>query len=177
MVLNKKENQYSNRVLEYEVLEREEVESIFKNIDSDKIIREAVEDAFSRGDWSGRVIVELDVESGNIYQSWLQQGNGLMQPDLYIRLFTIGTGNNHFDYCDEYVMDPDHYKEIEKLMDDEGEGLNYGEAYTEVVEKYDIDMTELALEYFIDAELNLNNFISAEEFSNELDRIYTNDEE
>lgn len=168
MILTKRENQYSNNYIEYEVLEKEEVINIIKNLDEYEIKENLVEKAMQYSGVNGYAYAELDITDGSILYGYLKKGNSNLEPDLYLHIAKCES--QHIDLLSTGdLFDEDEIKEMEALTDEEIYGedaIDFSEAREVIIDKYEIDENERIKNCIID-DIEFDSYIY-----NNLDMMY-----
>lgn len=174
--LIKRKDQYSRDEYEYEVLEKEVIEDVINNLDSTDVARELLEEAFKYEGISGRAIAELDIQTGEISYYFLKSQNFNLEPNLYLEIMSFDEVQTMFDLSDDYILDNDEMDELKELMDEDVHGedvMDYGEAYSTIIEKYNIDTSERLKDYYLEYVACQMDF--DDDLRDRLEAIYIND--
>lgn len=178
MELIKRENQFSQNEVVYEVLDRREVIEIMDSLDNNEIQRKLMEMAYDESykcDYNSFVIAELSVKTGEIYYTYRASNTTEAQPDLYIRLGSKSANPEYFEYEDEDILDGDAREEYFSMIENEDSEFykDKESAFDFVLNKYNLDRKELAKNYFLEYYLDSVELESRESMMEELRRIYS----
>lgn len=176
MQLIKKEHRFSQNEIVYDVVDLDEIIEIAENIDTTEVQRELFEMAFdnlNRCDYTGSVVAELSLITGDIIYYYSDDETETLAPDLYIVIGSTSTDPQEFEWEYENVLDGDYIDEFNELIEDEyGEFFDDEEsAFEHILEKYDIDEDELIKNYFMNDADDIE-ISSSSEIIEEIKRIY-----
>lgn len=182
-------NRANEREDEIEVLDKDTLKDIIGNLDINEISHEAFDKA--RGySMSGSIDVDIDARDGEVSIGFSQSGSMTIgYYDTYINLFSIKTGDG---IGDDYKYPSDdknlftenehiaYYEELEernsRIEDEEedGEILADYEIKDAVIEKFDLDESELLEEYFkmIDSE-NVEFLYDIDRVNEQIEELYS----
>lgn len=173
-----------------EVLEKDTLKDIIDNLDMNKIVHEAFDDARSHSSVCGYINVEIDAKDGEVSIEFSKSNTMTIgYYDTYIALFSIKTGDglDNFGYPDEYISlftEDEHIKYFEGLKErnyriedgeEEGETLDDCEIRDAVIDKFGLDLDDLFKEYYqiIDAEA-LDYLYDESKVNRQIDELYSN---
>lgn len=182
-------NRANEREDEIEVLDKDTLKDIIGSLDINEISHEAFDKA--RGySMSGSIDVDIDARDGEVSIGFSQSGSMTIgYYDTYINLFSIKTGDG---IGDDYKYPSDdknlftenehiaYYEELEdrnsRIEDEEedGEILADYEIKDAVIEKFDLDESELLEEYFkmIDSE-NVEFLYDIDRVNEQIEELYS----
>ena len=183
-------NEANEREDEIEVLDKDVLKDKIDNLDIDKISHEAFDKARGYYSMSGSIDVDIDARDGEVSIGFSQSGSMTIgYYNTYINLFSIKTGDG---IGDDYKYPSDdknlftenehiaYYEELEdrnsRIEDEEedGEILADYEIKDAVIEKFDLDESELLEEYFkmIDSE-NVEFLYDIDRVNEQIEELYS----
>lgn len=173
MELIKRENQYSEIERVYEVLDRREIIEIVENIDATEVQNELIGMALDntyRADYTGRVVAELSVRTGEVIYSYNASRTETLRPELYVFIGSLSTNPDNFQWNYEDVLDTEQEEEYRSFIDDENHEFFEDEksAFEFILEKYNLDREELVRNYFVE---NYAEYVEITETSKMIDEI------
>ena len=112
MILYKKEHQFSDKKIGYDVMEKEQIKEIASKLDEWEI-KLMVRVESLKHFQTGIATAELSLVTGEVIYSWLDHGDLDLSPDLYVTLcFKDGTNELVYNENIDYDIDRIYEKEL-----------------------------------------------------------------
>ena len=163
---------------DFEVLDREEVETIIRNLNTSEVIHEVYNEARSHT-FGGTIRAYIDIEDGELNYSYTMHNNSSIGYFTNVYLYEVsyydGDDLNYPD-SDEYLLTEqehlDYFNKLKEVKEENDEHYYVSELVEEVIEHFGLDKDELLEEYYKEADGYLEDF--RDDIDEQLDKLYAN---